>query len=79
MFARQHQAISPGTPDKTFAAQIHKVAARFGGSAVTLVGDRDMIKGPQIIALQQQNFHFITAITKPQIETDQINHSKKVN
>ena len=54
---------------KTFAAQIHKVAARFGGSAVTLVGDRGMIKGPQIIALQQQNFHFITAITKPQIET----------
>ena len=28
-----------------------------------------MIKGPQIKALQEEGFHFITAITKPQIET----------
>ncbi|MCH7725148.1 MAG: IS1634 family transposase, partial [Planctomycetes bacterium] len=47
------------------------MADRFGGGAVTFVGDRGMIKGPQIDALQAQDgeFHYITAITKPQIET----------
>jgi len=55
----------------TFASQIRKVADRFGGAAVTLVGDRGMIKGPQIDALEAEEgeFHYITAITKPQIES----------
>jgi hypothetical protein len=53
---------------KTFAAQITKVAERFGGGTITLVGDRGMIKGPQIKDLARAGFHFITAITKPQIE-----------
>ncbi|MCP4302462.1 MAG: IS1634 family transposase, partial [Gammaproteobacteria bacterium] len=55
----------------TFASQVRKVADRFGGEAVTLVGDRGMIKGPQIDALQAEDdeFHYITAITKPQIES----------
>ena len=55
----------------TFASQVRKVAERFGGGAVTFVGDRGMIKGPQIKLLQEEesNFHYITAITKPQIET----------
>ena len=60
------------TDTKTFGLQIHKVAQRFGGAAVTLVGDRGMIKGPQIEQLQAEKdheFHYITAITKPQIET----------
>lgn len=60
------------TDTKTFGSQIHKVAQRFGGGAVTFVGDRGMIKGPQIEELQAQKdheFHYITAITKPQIET----------
>jgi hypothetical protein len=54
---------------KTFALQVDKVAERFGGGEITFVGDRGMIKGPQIKALQEEGFHFITAITKPQIET----------
>lgn len=54
---------------KTFASQIQKVAMRFGGGEITFVGDRGMIKGPQIAALHAEGFHFITAITKPQIET----------
>ena len=54
---------------KTFGAQIRKVVERFGGQGVTFVGDRGMIKGPQIKELGQENFHYITAITKPQIET----------
>lgn len=54
---------------KTFASQVDKVANRFGGGEITFVGDRGMIKGPQIKALHEEGFHFITAITKPQIET----------
>jgi hypothetical protein len=54
---------------KTFASQINKVVKRFGGGEITFVGDRGMIKGPQIKALHEEGFHFITAITKPQIET----------
>ena len=60
------------TDTKTFGLQIHKVAQRFGGAAVTLVGDRGMIKGPQIEQLQAEKdheFHYITAITKPQIDS----------
>ena len=55
----------------TFASQVRKVGARFGGGAVTLVGDRGMIKGPQIDLLEatEGEFHYITAITKPQIES----------
>jgi len=54
---------------KTLGAQIKKAAERFGGHEVTFVGDRGMIKGPQIQALGQQGFHYITAISKPQIES----------
>jgi hypothetical protein len=53
---------------QTFAAQINKVKTRFGVTEITFVGDRGMIKGPQIGDLAQQGLHYITAITKPQIE-----------
>ena len=55
----------------TFASQVRKVSQRFGGGSVTLVGDRGMIKGPQIDLLNatEGEFHYITAVTKPQIET----------
>jgi len=36
---------------------------------VTFVGDRGMIKSGQVEELGEQGFHYITAITKPQIET----------
>ena len=52
----------------TFAAQLAKVKARFGVTEITFVGDRGMIKGQQIEDLAQHGFHYITAITKPQIE-----------
>ena len=54
---------------KTFAPQIHKVLQRFGAQNVTFVGDRGMIRGPQIQQLAQVGFHYITAITKPQIQS----------
>jgi hypothetical protein len=53
---------------QTFMAQINKVKARFGVHDLTFVGDRGMIKGQQIEDLTQQGFHYITAITKPQID-----------
>src|SRR5437899_6207344 len=52
----------------TFAAQLAKVTTRFGVKDITFVGDRGMIKGQQIEDLAQHGFHYITAITKPQIE-----------
>lgn len=54
---------------KTVGSQIQKVVARFGGKGVTFVGDRGMLKGPQIKELGQEHFHYITAISKPQIES----------
>ena len=54
---------------KTFAAQVRKASARFGCERVTFVGDRGMIKSGQIEELSRVGFHYITAITKPQIDT----------
>ncbi len=51
---------------KTFASQVQKVAERFGCRRVTFVGDRGMIKSAQMEELPE-GFHYITAITKPQI------------
>lgn len=53
---------------KTFASQVKKIAERFGCKRVTFVGDRGMIKSVQIQALAEKDFHYITGITKPQIE-----------
>jgi transposase len=52
----------------TVKRQIEKMAKRFGVEKVTLVGDRGMIKSVQITDLSDEHFHYITAITKPQIE-----------
>jgi hypothetical protein len=54
---------------KTFAAQVKKASERFGCERVTFVGDRGMIKSGQVEDLAQAGFHYITAITKPQIDT----------
>jgi hypothetical protein len=54
---------------KTVSSQIRKLAERFGAHAVTLVGDRGMLKKLQLEELTQEGFHYLTAITKPQIET----------
>jgi len=53
---------------KTFAAQVRKARERFGCERVTFVGDRGMIKSGQVEELSRVGFHYITAITKPQIE-----------
>src|ERR671924_418282 len=53
---------------RTVAAQVAKLKSRFGVTAITFVGDRGMLKGQQIEDLAQHGFHYITAITKPQID-----------
>jgi transposase len=53
---------------QTFASQVKKAAERFGCERVTFVGDRGMIKIAQIKNLPE-GFHYITAITKPQINS----------
>ena len=45
------------------------MAGRFSIQEVTLVGDRGMIKHAQIDPLEAADFRYITAITKPQIES----------
>lgn len=53
---------------KTLESQIIKVAQRFNCKRVVFVGDRGMIKEKQIICLTENDFFYITAITKPQIQ-----------
>jgi transposase len=54
---------------KTMLSQIKKVNERFGCQKVTFVGDRGMVKSVPIEDLKEAEFAYITAITKPQIET----------
>jgi len=53
----------------TFGSQVRKAAKLFGCERVTFVGDRGMVKSGQVEELAAAGFHYITAITKPQIET----------
>lgn len=52
----------------TVPNQIQKMAQRFGVSEITFVGDRGMVKRIPTELLQEHGWHYITAITKPQIE-----------
>jgi transposase len=63
------EVFSGNTNDtKTLLPQVEKIKNRFGGGEVTLVGDRGMIKNTHIGKIQESGLHYITAITKPQIE-----------
>jgi len=53
---------------KTLLPQVEKIKNRFGGVEVTLVGDRGMIKNTHLDDIKENGLHYITAITKPQIE-----------
>lgn len=53
----------------TFRSQVEKAKHRFGCKQITFVGDRGMIKSGQIEDLEKHGFHYITALTKRQIET----------
>jgi hypothetical protein len=53
----------------TFKSQVEKLKDRFGCKRITMVGDRGMIKSSQIEVLPGDGLYYITAITKPQIDT----------
>jgi len=53
---------------KTFGQQVHKVKKELGCEGVTLVGDRGMIRSDQKALAQKADLHFVTALTKPQIQ-----------
>lgn len=53
---------------KTFAGQVRTVQKDFRCQGVTLVGDRGMIRAPQMAQAGQAGFHYVSALTKPQIE-----------
>ena len=53
----------------TLSSQIQKSANNFGVEKVVFVGDRGMIKSTGIHELKEAGFHYITAITKKQIQT----------
>lgn len=55
--------------NKTLLEQINKAALIFNAESITFVGDRGMIKSMQTKDLTEHGFHYITAITKPQIQT----------
>ena len=52
----------------TFAQNISTLKEELGCRNITVVGDRGMIKGPQIRQCRQEDYHYISAISKPQIE-----------
>jgi len=54
---------------KTVLDQIKLLAQRFGVRDVVFVGDRGMIKSIPLEAIKEAHFGYITAITKPQIES----------
>ena len=62
-------AVGPGqTPEpRPLAAQLAKVTSRFGATAITLVGDRGMLKGQHIAALGQHGGQDMPAMTTPQM------------
>lgn len=52
----------------TVPSQLSKLVTRFQATGLTLVGDRGMLRLPQQQLLAQNELHYITAVTKPQIE-----------
>lgn len=62
------QVFKGNTSDpQTVAAQIDKLAKRFGVKEIIFVGDRGMVKAKAKDLLKEDGFKYITAITDPQI------------
>ncbi len=52
----------------TLSNQIHKTAEVFGAQKVVFVGDRGMIKSGGIEELKKAGFHYISSLTRGQIQ-----------
>ena len=64
------QVFEGNTQDVTTVSdQLKKLKSRFGVEQVVFVGDRGMIKSASITEITELAWYYITAITKPQIET----------
>jgi hypothetical protein len=64
------EALKGNTSDPlTVSSQIIKLQQRFHAHNITLLSERGMLRGPQLEALNAAGMHYITAISKPQIET----------
>lgn len=53
----------------TVPEQIRTLSKEFGAAGITMVGDKGMIKGPQIVELRDAEFNYITSLSKPEIHT----------
>jgi transposase len=53
----------------TVTNQLKKLKSKFGVEQVVFVGDRGMVKSASIEEITELSWYYITAITKPQIET----------
>ena len=51
----------------TVPQQVLTVAKKFNVKNVTFVGDKGMLRGPQIVQLETNGFNYITSITKKEI------------
>lgn len=64
------EAFQGNTQDPaTLKTQIEKIKDRFGCTKVVIVGDKGMIKSAQIEDIEKSGLHYITTITKAQIES----------
>lgn len=52
----------------TVGQQMSKISNRWGCESITLVGDKGMVQGPQIKAIEESGYKFITTIAKDKIE-----------
>lgn len=57
------------TDTKTVQEQITTLAQKFNVKEIILIGDKGMIKTAQTKDLNKQKYHYITSITKAQIQT----------
>jgi transposase len=53
----------------TLESQIQKTTQRFKANSITFVGDKGMIKSKQIESIKKNNLHYITSISKKQMES----------
>lgn len=63
------EAFNGNTQDtETVESQLHKIKTRFQGRKIVFVGDRGMVRVKQMQALEDLHFHYITALTMPQMK-----------
>jgi len=63
------EAFNGNTQDsETVDSQLHKITTRFKCKKIVLIGDRGMVRPKQMKTLGALKFHYITALTMPQLQ-----------